>query len=134
MATATSPSDSAQSKTMINLTQADSPYSLDRNACPCIITNDGATGAVTVNLPEDCKGGETVEAVVTVAQDIILNPGSAGTIAASNGTAFSTQSAGATLIGDALGERVALASKGGDDWIATDQSVAGPANAFSQVA
>ena len=134
MATITKPTDSAQSRTIINLTQADSPYTLDRNDCPCLIHNLGATGAVNVILPQDAKGGEEAEFLVIADQDLQADPGAVGAVYASNGTAYAKQTDNKYINGDDGGEAVKLTSLGGGDWAATNQQVNNAAaNSFSEV-
>lgn len=122
MVTTTNPTDGAQTRRIIALTQADDSYDLDRNDCPCLIHNSGATGAVTVNLPTDAKGGEEVTALCLAAQDLALNPGSGNQIYADDATAYGALAAGKSLIGDALGESVTLIALGDGDWVAVKQT------------
>lgn len=134
MATETNQSDGHQTKRVINVTQADTPYTLNRNDCPCVIHNSGATGAVEVTLPQDAKGGEEVIALVIADQDLQISPGAAGAIYASNGTAYAKQTDDKYLNGDDGGEAIHLVSIGGGDWVAVNQQLNNAAaNSFSEV-
>lgn len=137
MATVIAPSDSNQSKTIIKLTEADSPYTLDRKLCPCLITNGGASDAVTVVLPADFKGGEVVEAMVLAAQDIILDPGLATQfIQGDDGTNVAAAfAAGKAVIGDALGEKITLTGftpGTAGVWLATQQALNDGSGVFNE--
>ncbi len=138
MATIVRPVDSASSKTVIKLTQADSPYTLARDLCPCLIINEGATGAVTVTLPGDAKGGEQVEAMCLAAQDIILDPGNAvDRIIGDDGTSLTDLADGKALIGDAIGEKCTLVCLGDDgtgdlEWLATLQQLNDGTGVFNE--
>lgn len=132
MATITSPNQGNQTRHVVHLTQADSPYTLDPNLCPCTIHNEGATNAVNVDLSGNFKGGEEIRAVVIAAQDIILDPGAGNRIIGSDGTAFADLADGKGVIGDAAGEIIQLECLGADsngaiEWLVTSQQNANAA-------
>ena len=132
MADKIDPTRGTQTRTVINVTQADDDYTLERHECPALITNQGATGACTVNLPTDAKGGEEVEAVVVAAQDILLNPGSGNRIIGSDGSTYADLADGEEVIGDAAGETIRLVCLGPDgsgnlEWLAVVQHDNSPA-------
>ena len=127
MATVVSPSDGAQTYTIVKVTQADTPYALDRNKCPVLVTNEGATGACVLSLPTDAKGGEVVEALCLAAQDIKIDPGDANRLIGDDGTSYTDITDGSALVGDAIGEAVKLVCIGPDstgdiEWVATKQT------------
>jgi hypothetical protein len=132
MATKLNPSDSAQTLKVINVTNADSPYTLDRDDCPCFIHNLGTSTGCIVNLPTNAKGGEEVYAVVIVAQDIAFEPG-AKVIYSSNGTTYAAQTAGFQLHGDAIGEAVHMVADSAGNWWVLSQQAPGGAGAFTEV-
>lgn len=138
MATKVKPSDSAQSKTILKVTQADSPVTLERNDCPILITNEGATGACVVNLPTDAKGGEQVEAMCLAAQDIDIHPGTGNRIIGDDGTNPAADFAdAASANGDALGEKITLVCLGPDstgdlEWLATLQQLNDGTGVFNE--
>jgi hypothetical protein len=119
---------------VLNVTQADTPYDLDRNHCPVLIHNRGATGACAVNLPTNPKGGEVVDAVAIAAQDITLDPGDSASITASDGSSYAEQTDGLTIIGDAGGESIRLVYDAeGATWMSVRQLDAAGAGEFSEV-
>jgi hypothetical protein len=120
MATKISPSYSYQSLTVITL--VDEAYTLDKNDCPCLFINTGATTTSTVTLPQDADGGEVVEVACTVAQDIRLDPGAAGAIYGDDASSWAKQTDNKYINGDALGEAIKLVSDGNGDWVAINQS------------
>jgi hypothetical protein len=127
MATELPKSPGSRSVTILKLTQADSPYSLTVEQCPCFITNEGATGALAVNLPTAAVGGEEVKALCLAAQDIKLTPGANNRIIGSDGTAFGDFANNKGVIGDAIGEKVTLICNGPDgssnlEWVAEVQT------------
>jgi len=138
VATKTKPSDSAQSKTVLKVTQADTGVTIDREDCPILITNSGATGACVVNLPTDAKGGEQVEAMCLAAQDIALDPQGSNVIIGDDGTNVATAfAAGKQVIGDALGEKITLVclgpnSSGNLEWLATLQQLNDGSGVFNE--
>ena len=127
MATRSSGELGSSSKQVITVTET--AFALQRTDCPCLIVNTGASGAVTISLPPDCKGGETVESIVMVAQDIILDPGNTGSI--SDGVTFG--SAGDAYAGDALGEKIAITAISDNDWVITSNQANASAGAFNQI-
>ena len=134
MVTKNDPTDGAMNMTVIAATDSDSPYTLDRVECPALIHNEGAAGALVVNLPIDAKGGEVVEAVCLAAQDIAIDPGDGNRIIGSDGTAYGDLADGKQVIGDAKGETIKLVCLGPDDngdieWLAVRQHDNAPAAA-----
>lgn len=95
---------------------------ITREECPCLIHNEGGTGAAVVQLPEDPKGGEVVKVVVLAAQDIQVEPGAARAIYSAGAAVYAKQADGKYINGDAIGEQVTLTySALLDDWIASAQ-------------
>jgi len=127
MATRSSGELGSSSKQVITVTET--AFALQRTDCPCLIVNTGASGAITISLPTDCKGGETVESIVMVAQDIILDPGDTGSI--SDGVTFG--SAGDAYAGDALGEKISITAISDNDWVITSNQANASAGAFNQI-
>lgn len=110
--------DSAQTYKVINLT---ADYTLTRDELPAFITNDGATAAVTVNLPTDHRGGEAVSAVALAAQEIRLNPGDNDQIWGTSAT-YAQQAAGKYITFNAVGESVELIARDNGDWVTVQQT------------
>jgi|6_EtaG_2_1085325.scaffolds.fasta_scaffold210511_2 hypothetical protein len=129
MATRSSGELGSSSRQVITVTEADTPFTLQRSDCPCLIVNTGASSGVTISLPTDCKGGEEVDAAVVVAQDIILDPGSTGSI--SDGATIGAT--GSTYLGDALGEKIAITAIDTNDWLITSNQAVASAGAFNEV-
>jgi hypothetical protein len=132
MATVINLTHGSQSSSIVKLTQADSPYTLALTQCPAFITNEGASGGVTVNLPTGAVGGEVVEAVCLAAQDIILVPGAGNRITGSDGSTFGDYADNKGAIGDAIGESIKLICNGPDgssklEWIVKTHSNGSPA-------
>lgn len=129
MATRSSGELGSSSRQVITVTQADTPFTLKRSDCPCLIINTGASGSCVISLPTDCKGGEEVEAVVVVAEDITLDPGDTGSI--SDGVTIG--STGDAYTGDALGEKISITAIDTDDWLITSNQSVASAGAFNQI-
>lgn len=134
MVTTNEPTDSAQTRTILNVTDSDSPFDLSRHQCPALVHNQGAGGKTVINLPTDAMGGEEVEGVVLAAQDLAFDPGSGNRIIGSDGGSFSFLAAGAQVIGDAAGETIKLVCLGPDsngnvEWLATRQHDNAPGTA-----
>ena len=127
MATRSSGELGSSSKQVITVTET--AFALQRTDCPCLIVNTGASGAITISLPTDCKGGETVESIVMVAQDIILDPGNAGSI--SDGVTIG--STGDAYTGDALGEKITITAIDTNDWLITNNQAVASAGAFNEI-
>ena len=123
MATASvSPSDSAQSKRIVVVT---SDRTLKRHEAPALITNEGATSAVKVTLPQDAKGGEEFEFLVLTAQNLQVDPGAAGAIYQFNGTNYAKRTDDKYVQGAAVGDFLRINANGDGDWLGERGSQSG---------
>lgn len=51
----------------------DTPFTLERADCPCLLHNASAAATLEVELPQNAKGGEVVQVIITVAEILRLN-------------------------------------------------------------
>ncbi|MFP4145294.1 MAG: hypothetical protein ACLFV3_09135 [Phycisphaeraceae bacterium] len=79
-----------------------------------VCTNLGATGAVTITLPQNAEKGELFAFAVMAAQELRVSPGAAGGIYI-NGD---KQADDKYISADDEGESVMLVADGHGDWIA----------------
>lgn len=108
------PINSNQSVTLLKVTQADSPVSLEGSEFPCLITNEGATGSVTINLPTRISGGEKVTALCLASQTISISPTSLGRVIGLDGDAYGDLSDGSAITIDTKGQILSLTCLGRD--------------------
>jgi hypothetical protein len=87
---------------------------LVRGETGALVTNLGATGAVTKTLPQNAQTGDTFTFVVASAQELRVNPGAAGGVYI-NGA---KQADGKYISADDEGEAVTLVANGLGDWYA----------------
>lgn len=90
-------------------------FTLTKEQAGATITNLGATGAVTVTLPQDAPKGTTFKFCVMAAYALGIQPGAAGGLyingaKQSDNTAFSA---------DDEGEHATVTADGNGDWIAS---------------
>lgn len=78
-----------------------------------LFTNTGASGAVTLTLPQSCPAGTRFRVLATVAQDFGFDPGAAGGIYVEG--AQQTDDKKVTV--DAIGDALEVVADGNGDWL-----------------
>jgi hypothetical protein len=87
---------------------------LVRGDSGAIVTNLGASGALTKTLPQNAQTGDTYTFVVATAQELRVTPGAAGAVYI-NGA---KQTDNKYISADDEGESVTLVANGAGDWYA----------------